>query len=271
LVLLPIFWAIPITSWYVGGPKWLVYLTAILPILLSWPLTSSWRKRGRSDNWILALYGDGLWLNLRDCEYCDAEPGETIVFLPYREIAAVRRVVHRYSTPSSDNDTTAHKDVYLELQLATDDTAALKKALTDERRRNPPPHSYFGGFVTSQTRRTQFPIEMEGDKAVRIKFAVFGSGYGLRPSLKKLLATLDPFVTVESEETINTENWRKLDDSQFDALVERLVRSGQRIDAVRLIQERKKISTTAAHNLVEELGRRERQPASDSRETALPA
>jgi hypothetical protein len=261
VIILAVLWAAAIFWWCVPAPYWVRIICTALLFLLTWPIIKSWRKRGRAENWVLAIYNDGVWLNLRDCEYIEAEPANTIVFLPYHEIAAVRRVVHRYTTPSSDNDTTSYKDVYLELRLRTSDNSALKKALADERRRDPPPRSHFGGAVTSQTRRTQFPVEMEGDSAVRVKFTHFGSGYGLRPALKKVLATLEQFVTVESDEQQSTASWRELDETQFDDLVRRLATSGQSLDAIRLLRERKGLSTTAAHNFVEALAIGEKQPA----------
>src|SRR5215217_1604723 len=109
-VLLAIFWAAPVFWWYVSAPAWVLYMCIALPLLLTWPMFSSWRKRGRADNWVLALCRDGLWLNLRDCEYSDVEPGETVVFLAYSEISVARRVVHQHTTPSSDGGaSTLHK------------------------------------------------------------------------------------------------------------------------------------------------------------------
>ncbi len=258
VVMLVVFWAIPLGLWFAGAPKWLFYAATILPLLLTWPLISSWRKRGRADNWVIVLHGDGIWLNLRDCEYVEAEAGNTIVYLLYREIASGRRIVHRYTTPSSDHGSTSHKDVYLELRLKSHDCDKLIKALAEERRRDPPKRAHLGGVVTSQTRRTQFPIEMEGETALRVKFAV--GSYGLRPSIKKVLATLGGFIVIEEEHRQISENWRDLDDNAFDDLVRCLARAGKRLDAERLLRERKGLSTTAAHQFIEALEGGEQSP-----------
>jgi hypothetical protein len=251
LVLLAIIWAAPIFWWSVSAPLWVTILCAALPLFLTWPMLSSWRKRGGSHNWVLALYGDGLWLNLRDCEYAEAAVADSIVFLPYGEISAARRVVHRYTTPNSDHGSTSHKDVFLELEMSAENVAELRRALTDERFRNPPERSHLGGAVTSRTRRSQFPVEVEGDNAVRIKFAVFS--YRLRPSIGKVLAALQQYVVVEPERRQTTANWRELDDAQFDALLRRLVVAGQRMDATALMRERTKISLTDAHLIIKQL------------------
>lgn len=251
LILLGVFWAIPILWWYFEGPRFLVWLFAVLPLLLTWPILGSWLKRGRADNWVLVLQGDGLWLNLRDCEYAEAEPGNSIVFLPYREIAAARRVIHRYTTPSSDNDSTSHRDIYLELRLRNVDVAALKKAITDERRRDPPEHNHLGGAVTSRIRRSNWPVELEGEDSLRVKFTV--ANYGLRPQLKKVLNALGSRVTVESDEKQLTGHWKNLDEKEFDALVRRLVSGGQTMDAETLLKQRNGWTLTEAHNAVEEI------------------
>jgi hypothetical protein len=252
LLLLAIFWAIPGLFWYFSAPWFLVWLSAVLPLLLTWPILGSWRKRGSTDNWVLALQGDGLWLNLRDCEYAEAQTGNSIVFLPCHEIASARRVVHRYTTPSSDSDSTTYRDVYLELRLRNDsDSSVFKKAIADERGRELPEHAHLGGAITSRRRRSGAPIEMEGKDAVRIKFTV--GNYGLRPGLNKVLATLGSLVTVEADEQQITEHWKSLSDNEFDAFVCRLVSAGKEIDATHLLQHRSGWTTTEAHNFIEEL------------------
>jgi hypothetical protein len=250
LVLLAVLWAFPIGIWFADGPWWLLCLVSAVPALLTWPLMSAWSRRGRRDNWILAVYADGLWLNLRDCDYHAAEPAETVVFLPYGEIDSVRQYVHRYVTRSGSRST-YHKDVYLEILLRETDTTELQVALAEEWERQPPPRKYFGGQVTSRTRRTQAPITVEGDELVRVKFSV--SNYGLRPPLKKVLALLERFVAVDADHESPTEDWEKLDGPQFDALIRRLATNGQRFDAMKLLRQRKGLSATEAKQFVEGL------------------
>ncbi len=45
-------------------------------------IAGTWRKRGRADNWFVALYSDGIWLNLRDCEYYGGGAGPNRRLLP---------------------------------------------------------------------------------------------------------------------------------------------------------------------------------------------
>jgi hypothetical protein len=244
-------WAAPAFCWWAQAPWWATALCAALPILLTGPMVGMWRRRGRAENWVLALYRDGIWLNLRDCDYLDAPSGTSVVFVPYGEIASARRYFHRYTTPSSDNGDTLHKDVYLELQLQSANIDEVRQALDEERRLQPPTRSYFHGVVTMSTKRTQFPVELEPDGRLRVKFTV--SSYGLRPSLKKVLAKLQQFVDVEADAASQLADWNKLDGAESDELVRRLVKNGQQIDAIRLLKERKGLSTSEANRLVDEL------------------
>lgn len=250
LVLLAFLWAFPVFAWLVDGPWWFLGIFASIPILLTWPLVSSWRRRGRADNWVLAVYRDGLWLNLRDCDYHAAEPAESIVFLPFREVESVRRYVHRYVVRDR-SESTHYKDVYLEIKLRSTDTGELQLALAEEWKRQPPPRELFGGNVTSRTRRTQAPIAVNGDDVVRVKFTV--SNYGLRPPIAKVLKLIGRFVKVEADFEPSKEDPDTFDDARFDAMIRDMVTNGKRIDAMNLLKERKGISTTEAHQLVEEL------------------
>jgi hypothetical protein len=256
LVLFAILWAIPIGLYLFEAPLWGVLLGAILPALLTWPLLSAWRKRGRPDNWVLAVRGDGFWLNLRDSEYYEAEPGKTVVELTYSDIEFARRVVHRYTTPSGNGKLRTHKDVYLELRLNPELIEQLGAEITAERQRALPEKQLLGGFVKSRTGRTNMPIETEGEDAVRVKFSAANTG--LTPSIKRTIAMLREFVTVEEDHAINSEHWRELSDAAFDDLVLRLAMSGQQIDASNLLQRRRGMTLTEAKNFVDELRRDKR-------------
>lgn len=251
VMLLAVLWAAPIFWWYVAAPWWVTALCAALPALLTLPMFGIWRRRGRADNWVLALYRDGIWLNLRDCDYHLAEPAKTVVFIPYAEVGAARRFIHRYTTPSSDHGSTSRKDSYLELQLSTPDTGELQRVLDEERRRDPPQRSHLGGFVTSRTRRTQAPIELEDDGTLRVKFRMLN--YWLTPSLKKVLKALQQFVTIEADHVPIRADWTTIDGLEFDELVRHLVRNGARIDAMELLRRRKGFSTTEAKQFVDKL------------------
>lgn len=243
LAMLAFFWALPVGARLMGAGWWLVVPLGGLALLLTWPMLGVWRKRGQAENWVLALYRDGIWLNLRDCEY-QAAAGESIVFFPYGEIASARRYVNRFTTPTAKGGTSYHKHVYLELQLRSADTGELRQALDEERQRDPAPQEYLRGVVRSRTNRRLSAVELVDDATIRIKFSV--SNYGLQPSLKKVLATLQQFVAIEDEYVLAAPSWSQLDEKELDDLVGQLVKIGSLHDAVKLLERRKGMSTTEA-------------------------
>ena len=249
LLLLAIFWAIPVFWWYVQAPTWVLVMSGAIPLIITWPMLSTWRKRGRKDNWVLAVAASGVWLNLRDCEDHAADAGETVVYVPYREIAGVRRLVHRYTTPSSDNRSTHHRDVHLEILLDRVSNADLQAALAQERQRPLPEGSYFGGAVTVRNRRRHFPIATEGDQVIRIKFS--SSTYGLRPRIKAVIALLGRYIEVLGEVTLESPNWDDVEGEELDDLVKRLAASGQQFDAIRILRNRRGLSHADARQAVE--------------------
>lgn len=251
LAILAILWAAPVFWWCVAAPWWVTGLCGVLPALLTWPLVGVWRKRGRRDNWVLAVADNGVWLNFRDCEYHDAAPGDSVVFVAYGEIAVARRVTMRYTTPSGNGGTTYHRNIYLELQLTTFDISQLRQVLAAERERQPPERRHFGGLVTSRAIRRQAAIEMEGLNAIRIKFSA--ANYSLRPSLRRVLTMLERFICVEVERSHPATEWQALGGAEFDDLVRRLAVGGQRIEAMSLLEHRKGLSTTEAVHVVDEI------------------
>ncbi len=251
LVLLAIFWVIPLVWWSLDAPTWVLVISAAVPLLITWPLLGTWRKRGRADNWVLAVAHDGVWLNLRDCEYHEAPPGETIVFLPYHELAAARRAVHRYSTPSSDDGSTQHRDVFLEICLAKPDEGTLQEALRQESLRLLQERRYLGGLVTVLSRRTHTAVAMRGADCVRIKF--WSSSYGLRPSVRRVLAELSMWIRVDEDFAERSPSWEVVDDAELDDLIRRLCANGQRMDATTLLQRRRGLTLTEAKQATDRL------------------
>ena len=250
LMLLAIFWAIPAVWWYFQI-YWIAYFCIALALGLTPLMFGSWRRRGRPDNWSLAVNRDSLWLNLRNVEYHTAEPGETVVNIPYPEIVAVRQSIHRYTTPSNDGSTN-HKDVYLDI-LLNNQADQLREAVQAEQGRECPSRGCLTAGITVQTKRGPGPLLVKGDDIVRLKFST--KNYHLKPNLKTTLAELKKYVIVEPTSDEKTGDWQQLDQQQFNKLVEQLVAAGRTIDAVGLLRSRNKMSTTDAMNFIDELSK----------------
>lgn len=253
LILLAIFWAAAVLWWWLDAPRLIYYLCAGIAMFITPFVLGSWRKRGRPENWVLALHRDGLWVNLRDCEYYLAEPGDTVLFVPYEEIISAKKSIHRYTAPSG-NGSRQHKDVYLDLQINSPETELLRAALKADRKRSSPPRKYLGGLVTvSDGGIKRQPTELVRDDLLRIKFT--SHNVGLRPRLKRVLSTLAYHVSVEQEQQQAETDWQTLDDTGFHQLVQKMVRDGKDFQAISVLRQRSDMSTTAARDFVREIRR----------------
>lgn len=248
LVILAVFWGAAVAWWRLEAPALVTYGVAGLAALITFPVLRTWRKRGRCDNWALAIDPSGVWLNLRDSEYHDAERGETIVHLPYREIRSVRRTIERYTLPHRKNDSTKHREDYLEIQLARPEAPQIAERIAAEQQREAPPHKSFGGMVTTRIPRTVATIRTTGDDKVLILYS--SRTHRLSPRLSRILAALERYVPIEGDEQSSPESWKTLDDAQLDDRLRALVSQGRLIDAMKLARASKKLSLTEARELV---------------------
>lgn len=252
LVMLLVFWAIPLV-WYWSEVMWLVYACGALALLLTWPMLGSWAKRGRPENWVLAINPNGIWINFRDCEYADVEPGDTVLFVPYEEVLAARKTVHRYKVPGSDGDV-SHKDIYLDLQVLSPDVERLRAALQAERQRSTPTKKYLGGVIgVSAGKIKRQPIDMIGEDLLRVKFAA--GDFGLLPRLRKVLPELTKYIAIEGEERQTSNDTEEMSDAEFADLVRKLVVEGRQMDATKMVKDRTGKSLAEARAFLEELSR----------------
>jgi len=255
LILLAVFWCIPALWWWIEAPGFVTYGTVALALLLTPFLLSSWRTMGRPENWMLALSVEGLWINLRDCEYYAAEPGMSVVYIPYRDIESATETVNRYTTPRSGSGSgRRHNEIMVDLKLTNPSQINLRQAILDERRIKTHSQEYFGGFISVGTGRVKRqPVDLIGNDLLRIKFTA--GNYGLIPRPKKVFEILNRYVKVEGQTEQNLDDWHKLNDDEFDRLVHKMVRDGGDIKAVNLLTRRRKMSTTEAYNFVQEIRR----------------
>jgi hypothetical protein len=251
LVFVAVFCGIPFVWHRLEAPVIVTYGTAALALLICPVLLRSWRKRGRRDNWAIALDGNGVWINLRDCEYYDAEPGETIVYLANRELQSARRFDYRYTTPNHKRASTKHREVYLELQVDEAIAAEIKQRIDAEQRRETPPHRALGGLLQTRVSRNSALVRVHNASALRILFS--SSTYRLTPGLKRLLTELARDVPVDNAPAIRSESWQELSPAECDGLIRSLAAQGRVIEATRLAQTTKKISLAAARELVDSL------------------
>ncbi len=253
LILWIIFAGVPFLWWWLEAPGIVTYGCAAVALFITPFLWGSWRRRGRPENWVLALFRDGMWVNLRNCEYYRAEPGQTVVYLPYEEILSVNKSIHRYKTPDSDGDV-SHKDVYLDFQLDQKQAEQIAEELKRERTRQPFKKSYLWGVVTVSNKGIQHqPVKVSSDALLKVKFTA--GNFGLLPRPKKVLAFLDDYLSVAEQNENKTADWENLSEAEFVDFVKKLVHDGETIDATKLLREKRKMSLTEACAFVDEIER----------------
>jgi len=219
-----------------------------LPCLLIFALmlpgvARTWRR----GQWVLRARREGLALNVRSALNSDLPTDEpTVAWIPAEEIEGVRRVDELREVPGSEGRSEQRRCSWLELVLAHGDTGELAAVLVRER-------------ALRGRGRTQFhayPVEVAGPRAVRV--AWHSGGVSLRPRLDGFLKGLGRFVhVIDSLETPSID-WRTLPDEELDDYARALVASGQRMDAIRVLRERRGWELVRARAWIDTLERRAR-------------
>ncbi|MEM9353235.1 MAG: hypothetical protein AAGA92_09495 [Planctomycetota bacterium] len=249
LVIAAALWVLPGFFAWQAFPWYVVYPSSGLALLITLPIVSAWRRRGRAANWVLAVLPDAVWLNLRDCEYADAEPGESVVSLPWGKIEKACQTTHRYSTSGGDGDT-SHKDVYLEFSVSPETALEVRAALQAERKLRTKEHRYlWGGVTVSQGAIKRQPIDVADESTVRVKFS--SGTYGLSPGTKQALAAMADYVVIAESGESALGDWHSLEDPDFDKLVLDLIEDGRDIEAIKLLRGRRDVSLTEAKAFVD--------------------
>lgn len=245
----PVFW------WRVGSPWFVWGACALLAILVVPLLAGDLLSKFRATNWLLWIRPDGLWINFRS--YQDRGPADTltVVQLAYSEIADVRRHRESYTTPSNDTGVSTHwKLQYLDIRLKQPDLGELHDALFTNRWRKPLPYSVLG-FIQVTTSPSHFPVSLAKPDVLRIAWRG-GHGNWAAPSLRRVLQELRRHVTVAESSERQRDDWQEMDEAQLDDQILDLVQAGSRIDAIKLLVERRGYTTTEAHQFIEQLAGR---------------
>jgi hypothetical protein len=250
VVLAGAFVAAPLV-WFALDAPWFVWGMCLLAACVVVPLVlADARSRFRDTNWLLWIRPDGIWINFRS--YQDSGPIDavTVVQIDYSEITEAYSLIETYSTPSH-RATTLHRLKSLNFLLNHDETEELQAAIAENRRREPLMRTLFPGIRTA-SKPTVFAVSMPVDHEIKINWRG-GESHWTAPKLSQALAALSHYVTIGEPRRENAANWRKLSDEEFDAQVLSLVEAGSRLDAIKLLSQRRGLSTTAAHQFVDAL------------------
>jgi hypothetical protein len=226
------------------GVPWFVWGgCAVLATLLERLFLADALAKFRSTNWLLWIRPDGLWVNLRSYQNYHLPDAATVLHLPYEEIACAHRHLETWSTPSSRGTvSTQWKEESLELHLASGDTQEIAQALANER-------GLKAGFKGPHQ-----SVTVPSPGVVRIAWR--GNGNDVVPGLARVFHELSPYLKLADPTRTDRPNWHRLSEAELDALVAQLVRSGDQLEAGRLLMSCRGCSATEAHKLVEQLNTR---------------
>jgi hypothetical protein len=191
----------------------------------------------------------GLWINMRSYLNRDFPSAKTVIHVPHDEIACVREHSIKRAEKSSDG-TTAWTDRYLDIELLEAAPEELRAELAEERRRHVT-RSHLGGLATSRSRHGHVPVTVPDNHVIRIAWR--GRYDWVSPSLRRTLQALHPRVRIGEPTRADLTDLHILTNEEFDNLTRRLVESGDKLGAIKLLTDRQGCSTTEARQLVEEL------------------
>lgn len=233
-----------VLCWHLGSPWFVWGGCAVLAALIVPLMGADALAKFYSTNWLLWLRPDGLWINLRSYQNRHLPEAATVLHLPYAEIACAHRHKETWSTPRerASRASTSWRLESLELHLVSDDAHEIAAALADERGRR------------ATIKWTQQAVTVPAPGVVRIAWR--GYGNDVVPSLNRVLNELSQYVEVADPTRTDYADWSELSEAELDALVAQLVRSGDNLEASRLLVRRRGYSTTEAHKLVKELAAR---------------
>jgi hypothetical protein len=235
--------------WHAPLPWWIKLLGAGLSGLVARWLIGNVLKSWRSTNWLMRIAPDGLWINTRSYLNLELPPGRTIVHLPYEEVDQVCEHLWKRTEQSSDG-ATMWTDRYLDIRLVEPAAEPLRAELAEERRRYVA-NSHLDGLATSRSRNGHAPVTVPSDNAIRLAWR--GRFDWVSPPLHRILRELEGRVAVGSATHSELSSSQNLSGAEIDSLTLQLVESGDKMGAVKLLNDRRGYTMTEAHQFVEEL------------------
>lgn len=232
--------------WYVGAP-WPAWVGCSLVALLVVPsILDGIRALYRSENWILALESAGVWINLRSYLNWHFPDAETALFVPYSEIATIRRYKMSYFVPSSEAAASQSRCSLFEIELNHSHTETIAKLLREERQRQTPRRRFL--FLTIGYKVKDYPVTLPDPDKLHVTWRFY-----VTPSLEQVIDHLAQHVQVGDSVRQDFDDWRNLSDDEADELVRLLVESGDEIAATKLLRRRQKMSATEAKHFIDQM------------------
>jgi hypothetical protein len=205
---------------------------------LAEPLMRAFGRPG----WILALGERGLTVAPRSFLNAGSAAPAWAVRLAWDELEHARELHERRELPGPDpGDRQLRRLTWLELGLRAPLPAELRARLESERT--------VGSF-----RHLPLALSPSGERGLRLSWN--GLGTRLRPALPRVLERLAPHVDVQPASSTERPAWDAARGRELEDLVLELARTGQTLQAVRVVRERYGWDLTRAKAFVDELAGR---------------
>lgn len=209
--------------------------------------------RARSENWLLRLDSQGVFIQFRSYLNTRLPPADpTVTFLPYAAIRRVRRVTERKEVASRDleNRRTPGRWIqttrWVEFEVRSS-TAALSEALASELAKRPA-----AGLLYKD-----YPVRVVADGVIQVRWTV-------RPGIDTLIAALRPRVAIEAAalRPADFTSLARLPEQEQHRRILELARSGEVVTAVSVARELVGGNLADAKALVDRLVAGQKAPVS---------
>lgn len=197
-------------------------------------------------NWLVRRGDEGLFIHFRSYLNEHLSPDDpTVVFLPYSEIRAARRVREWVTTPQMNGRNASELQHWVELELAID-PAPLLDALATERGR--PAAAEKRWYGTSSTLYLDYPVQIQTPPFLRIRWQVV-------PRAGVLLNAMRPRVEIAPDVKVSEDfsALQNLSPAEQQKRLQELNQRGQTIAAIYMARRLYGCSLTEATNFVKGL------------------
>ncbi len=236
----------PWWGWVLASPIGLVGLVIWVVVL-----GASWQAVGacfRRSNWVMRVAFEGLYLQFRSyLNHHFPEEGPTVVHLPWGDIAAVQRTVHRTLSVGNRGRSEMKMASYLDLHLTHTDTEPLRQAVAQEAARKPPKKG------RTSSRFHHVPVQVPEPGVVRVEWR--GRG---------MIKALQNRVPIRPRRRTGCGCGDSPGGDDVDGQIIDLIEQGRRMAAIRTVRHRYRMSLTEARDFVDDLVQGQAQRAEES-------
>lgn len=168
-IMLVAFVAFPVLCWYFQGPLFFLVVFTLMGTFMAWLMIRHIVNLFRSGNWTMAIQHDELVINLRSFHNGGFTDAETVLHLPFDEIAGARICSAQVDTFTPNRRRTAKPAQTTETSVDLADfvdSEDLKAAILEESHRLTPKRMVLG--IPSSGRFNHIPVSLIQPRTLRI-------------------------------------------------------------------------------------------------------